>query len=69
MSDQSGAEIKKSAGAQDSNSSHQANQGWEDLNNGFHPTFGSDNKIVIDICFHQKTICYDCENDKGHDKV
>lgn len=52
--------LQKAASTQDADRSHQADEGRKDLDDSFHALFGSNNKVIIYICFHKQAISEDC---------
>lgn len=62
--DDFGAEFEKSTCAKDADGSHKSDESRKNLSNRFHALFSSDDKVVVDICFHENAISDDREDHK-----
>lgn len=59
--DDFGTEFEKTARAKDADGSHKSDESRKDLSDCFHALFSSDDKVVVDICFHENAVSDDRE--------
>lgn len=57
-------EFEKTARAKDADGSHKSDESRKNLSNRFHALFCSNDKVVVDICFHENAISDDREDYK-----